>query len=151
MKIEEFIEEYKKAKDKKACLRKHVKREYVPFEEKVALCERIRDHAMLKEVNEKQIFFMSSPVVYELFVCVCFSNYTDIEIGQGEDMLKSFNVLEEYDLYKLLLSQIQDVERFYTVLCMTKDDAITNNSIVSFLETKFDSLNILFKEIEKAQ
>ena len=151
MKIEEFIEEYKKAKDKKAYLRKRIKREYVPFEEKVALCDKIRDHAMLKEVNGKQIFFMSSPVVYELFVCVCFSNYTDVEIGRGEDMLKSFNILEEYDLYKLLLSQIQDVERFYTVLCMTKDDAITNNSIVSFLETKFDSLNILFKEFEKAQ
>ena len=151
MKIEEFIRVYKgkNEKDREALLKKHIVREYVPFEEKVALCEKIRNRSMYKEVNGTSVFSINSPIMYELLVCVVFSNYTDLVIGQDEEMLQSFNLIEQYDLYSVLNKLIQDIDRFKTVLYMVRDDAAENNSLVAFLDSKMESLNILFNELSK--
>jgi hypothetical protein len=146
MKIEEFIEEYKKAKDKKSCLRKHVKREYVPFEEKVAECDKIIKSALHKKLDDgTTVFEVHSAIVDELFTLTVVKAYTDLEMA---DMLAAYNLIEENFIFDAL-SYVLDIERYRSVLDKMIADEREKNALVPFLDKQFEAFRMAFDEMKK--
>ena len=147
MKIEEFIEGYKKAKDKKTFLRKHVKREYVPFEEKVAECDKIIKSALSKKLdNGATVFEVHSAIVDELFTLTVVKAYTDLEMV---DMLAAYNLIEENFIFDAL-SYVLDIEKYRSVLDKMIADEKEKNSLVPFLAQQFEAFRMSFDEMKKA-
>ena len=146
MEIKEFIEEYKKAKDKKACLRKHVEREYVPFEEKVAECEKIIKSALYKKLDDgATVFEVHSAIVDELFTLTVVKAYTDLEM---DDMIAAYNLIEENFIFDAL-SYVLDIEKYRSILDKMIMDEKEKNSLVPFLAKQFEAFRMSFDEMKK--
>ena len=146
MKIEEFIDEYKKASNKENYLYKHVKREYVPFEEKVAECEKIIKSALYKKLDDGvTVFEAHSAIVDELFTLTVVKAYTDLEMA---DMLAAYNLIEENFIFDAL-SYVLDIEKYRSVLDKMIADEKEKNSLVPFLAQQFEAFRMSFDEMKK--
>ena len=147
MKIEEFINEYKKASNKENYLYKHVRREYVPFEEKVAECEKIIKSALYKKLDDGvTVFEVHSAIVDELFTLTVVKAYTDLEMV---DMLAAYNLIEENFIFDAL-SYVLDIEKYRSVLDKMIADEKEKNSLVPFLAQQFEAFRMSFDEMKKA-
>lgn len=140
MKTEKFIEGYKKATNKESYIKKHIVNDYIPYAQKVAETNKIVAISMYKEVNGKNIFWINTPLQYELMVIAVIKLYTDIELGENEEILNSFDALEKEGLSGEIFKAIgSDYSSFNTVLKMAVNDAGDNNNIMNYLDTKIDA------------
>lgn len=165
MLISEFVSRYlelkqqpkqkvnQQIKPEETFVKKHIKTRYVPYATKIDISKSIIKFCMYKEINNKKVFVPNSPQRYCLFVQAIIDLYTDLEwdttILDGEelrDISRDFDLLECNGLVEVLLSIIgEDISKFTTVLNMVLDDEVsTNHSIVSFLETKMETLSMAF-------
>lgn len=154
MKVLEFVEEFNNARDKNSIVKKHIVTDYIPYEQKISECRNIINVALYKEVNGRKVFMYDSPAVYHLFILSVMRNYTDIDMYDEEDFgyeVRGFNALEQYNIFSCIAENIgQDYKGFQTVLSMMTDDAVQNNSLVPFLDTKFEALAMVvnsFKDV----
>lgn len=146
MKIEEFIEEYKKASNKENYLYKHVERQYIPFEEKVAECEKIIKSALYRKLDDGvTVFEVHSAIVDELFTLTVVKAYTDLEMT---DMLAAYNLIEENFIFDAL-SYVLDIEKYRSVLDKMIADEKEKNSLVPFLAQQFEAFRMSFDEMKK--
>ncbi len=155
IKISEFINGYKLAKDKARYVEPHITTKYVAFEIKKAHAKRVIDFSMYKEVNGRKIFWADTPFQYELFTMTVIQLYTDIDLTDGveEDgvWLNGFNKLEEFGATGDIIKAIgADFQAFQTILKMEADDAMFNNSLVNWLDTKAEALDITLGTLSDA-
>lgn len=168
MNISEFVSKYlelkqqpkqkvnQQIKPEETFVNKHIKTRYVPYATKIDMSKSIIKFCMYKEINNKKVFVPNSPQRYCLFVQAIIDLYTDLEwdttILDGEelrDISRDFDLLESNGLVEVLFSIIgEDISKFTTVLNMVLDDEVsTNHSVVSFLETKLETLSIMSNSI----
>lgn len=152
MKSEEFVKGYQKAKktnSHEAFIKKHITKTYLPFELKIAEAKDVVEKSCYKEINGKRVFQQNSPAFFMLFMLKVIGNYTDVEIGEGEDALETFNSFAEVGLFEAIISLFpKEYDSFNTVLQMVKDDEMENyRSLAGFFETKVESLDMALTAI----
>lgn len=152
MKSEEFVKGYQKAKktnSHEAFIKKHITKTYLPFELKIAEAKDVVEKSCYKEINGKRVFQQNSPAFFMLFMLKVIANYTDIEIGENEEALTTFNAFAEAGLFEALISIFpREYDSFNTVLQMVKDDEMENyRSLAGFFETKVESLDMALTAI----
>lgn len=139
MKINDFIKKYNSAKDKDKFLTDHIKRDYVPYHEKIADCDGIIKISMERD----GIFKINTPAQYMMFMIQIITRYTDIE--KDDNPLEFFEKLDELNLIDAIVSKIPEREfnSYNTILNMIQSDYMENNrNIISFFETKFKALGL---------
>ena len=139
MKINDFIKKYNAAKDKDKFLTDHIKRDYVPYHEKIADCDGIIKISMERD----GIFKINTPAQYMMFMIQIITRYTDIE--KDDNPLEFFEKLDELNLIDAIVSKIPEREfnSYNTILNMIQSDYMENNrNIISFFETKFKALGL---------
>lgn len=146
MKIEQFIEEFTKAKDKEACMGSHIVTDYIDFERKIAISNLIAK----KMVLDNGDLVKNTPMVYENFILTLVREYTDLEVDK-KDSLKCFNLLEKFAVTECLVDAIgKDAKRFNTVLDMIIADFIDNhNNLVNYLSLKADNVDFILDKLQK--
>lgn len=157
MLISEFVVKYQGSKQKNSLIEKQIKTKYISFETKIALSSKIINMSMYKEIMGKKVFAPDTPNRYQLFVQAVIQSYTTLEwdVIEGNeqifDISKGFNLLEENGLVEVLFAAIgDDIQKFTTILNMKVDDEIDlNRSIVPFLETKLESINMVVDTISQ--
>ena len=155
MTIEQLVEELKtprliNAKDKKIeILKKHLKTDYMSYEAKLDLCKNILLKSSFVEVNGKDVYKPNSPLKYELTILCYLQAYYDFELNN--QFLDDFNLLEKNMITELLIEAIgYDANRFVTVLGMMEDDLAYDNSLVPYLSTKLDAIDIVLSAMNQA-
>ena len=152
MTIQELVDELKGSKytsdDKKIeYLKKHLKTDYIVYEEKTRLCKQILLTAMFVKVDDKNIYKPNTPLKYETTIFCYLQTYFEFDLN--EEFLKDFNILEQNKITELLLRAVgDDVNRFNTVLSMMEDDLVYDNSLVPYLETKVEAMDIMLNSLK---
>ena len=145
MKVKEFIEEYESlSKKKEYSPINHITINYLSYSRKIAMIKGIVDAASYIEISGKKIYKRNTPQMYFLFSMKLLETYTDIEIGT-EKVVNEYDSLVSSGAMDAILSCIPASEKTILngMLDMTVDDLENNTrSIVSFLETKMDSIDI---------
>lgn len=150
MTIEQLIKEltspiYKSEKNKIDRLKRYLKTDYVDYEMKISICERILKASRYIKIGEKNVYKPNGPLEYELKVIALIQTYyKDIELRDGESRLVDFNLLEKNDLTKLVIAAIgDDIERFDAVYGLIANDMEYSESFIPWLDTKLTTLGIL--------
>lgn len=140
MKVEEFVTELKANIDKKEeVCRKHVKKVYVSFLDKVLDCQRIINATMeIPDKNDetKRIFRQNTPARALQFNMVMLMHYTDLEIDEGA-LIAQYDMLDEVGALEPLNAVLpqNEINEFTTLLSMTADDYVANHrSLVSYID-----------------
>lgn len=147
MDIDKFLIQYKTTPDDKKVefMKKHITTKYLPYENKVSLCNEILNRSMWIEVNGKQVFNMNNTTVYMLLIQALIQTYTDIDMpDDGKERLSIFNTFEEYNITSYLIRALEDeYTSFNTILKMSTDDLIFNNTnLTAFIDQKLEAINI---------
>lgn len=155
MNIELFIKQMN-GEHKEGVIEKHIIRQYIPFEEKVARAKKIIEISCYKDVidsdgNTQKMFWVNSTTKHFLTVRSMIEMYTDLTFS--EDAIKDYNMLceKKYDEKILNAIPIDDARQFIDIVEMTFDDEDENvNSIEGRIKNfvfGFDS--IIKSAIEK--
>lgn len=150
MTIDKFIKDFLEINDKEKYINGHIKRQYIPYEEKIAICDKVIKNSCYKEINGNLKYYQNTPIQNQLFALALIQNYTDLEMGNDSvEILKNYNLLEEKKLIGVIFNAIPEYNEMSILLEMMNDDEYENNkSLVSFLDNKIDALNILLKQLE---
>ncbi len=149
MTAEQFINNYNTAADKNKFLSDCITTKYVKYTEKVADCRKIVNITF--EIMGDKKFCVDSPAQFVIFVMNLIYRYTDID--RSEMVVADFESLDEINLVNEILEKIpeRELSSYNTILNMCKDDYISNNrDLVSFLETKIDSMSASINAILEA-
>ena len=151
MKIEEFIEEFNNARDKEKVVMKHITIDYIPYSRKISMCNNIAEFSTHTQVLGEKVFKNDSSMRYMLFVYMIVENYTDIELGQGQDKVDAFDQLERFSVVFFIAKCLgEEYKRLETVLKMRVDDIFTNErDLPAFLETKIESLKMISEKMDE--
>lgn len=144
MKVKDFVEGYIKSDNKEDYLKSHIVVDYLNYLDKVCLCDRVINASCYKKINNKRVFHMNTPAQYMVFVMSIVYEYTDID--KGTAMVADFDYLDRHGLVDSIVANIADgeYETMQAILEMMIGDIMENErSIVSYLETKFDSLELI--------
>ena len=137
MKIVDFINVFKGTEYKEKLIQKHVVKPYMHWLLKVGEAENIVQKSCYDQDGK---FRLNSPLRYYMYIVTIVKNYTDLEFEDGE-MIRDFNMLEENGISNMLVSLIEDVASFNTVLQMTLDDHMENyRSIIGYIDSKRDTV-----------
>lgn len=149
MTAEQFINNYNTAADKNKFLSDCITTKYVKYTEKVADCRKIVNITF--EIMGDKKFCVDSPAQFVIFVMNLIYRYTDID--RSEMVVTDFESLDEINLVNEILEKIpeRELSSYNTILNMCKDDYISNNrDLVSFLETKINSISTFTNAILEA-
>lgn len=159
MTVDELIakcDETKKAK-KSYDFAQHLTMKYMPYSEKAAMVKNIIDATSYVDVEHKRGYKRDTPNMVFIFTMKLIEKYTDIDIS-SENVVADYDKLMESGIMHELTDQIpeSEVKIIRGMLDMSRDDLEMNTrSLVSFLETKADALQIamdgLFKVLEKPE
>lgn len=145
-KVKEFVYKYLETNDKESFLCDRIVCTYIPFEDKLTICEKIVDATSFN--NGRYVKNTSSiNVLYKLNLI---NLYTDIDINFGEDFLGDYNLIEEYDILTKLLGVIPENEkvRFDNMICdVTKDKEYNNCSNIAIYTSLKDTIDTTFSSI----
>lgn len=153
MDIGKFIDDYVKAKSqqvKDALVRKHVVATYIPYETKMAEAKNIIKNSCYKKIDDKEYFYIDTPLRFVLLIKSVVTLYTDLEFDQT-NILVQFNLLEQYGITEAIINAIgEDYDSFRTIVNMTLDDTMQNErSLVSYLENLGQSFSVAMDELVK--
>ena len=144
MKVEDFIRKYNKTSDIDTFISNRITTTYLPYEEKITLCDRVVQATCYKEVEGKRIFWMNTPAQFMLFSVALIETYTDIELS--ENVIDDFNALDQQNLITKIIATIPENE-YATIrglLDMIINDIRENErDLVSWIEGKKETLNIV--------
>lgn len=144
----EFNNKMKIAKDKEATAKKHIRRTYVPYSEKLAEAKKIAEISTHTVINDKAVYKKNTPIQYFLKITRLISLYTDIELT--EDINKAYDSLAESKNLDLLISQIPESEitQFTTMVEMCVSDIYENErDLSSFIETKIEAFGLSLNQM----
>lgn len=134
MNIETFIAQMN-GEHKEAVIQKHITRQYVPFEEKVAVAKKIIQTACYKEMPDangviQKVFWVDSIQQQFLTFKAIVEMYTDLTFSANP--VKDYNTLlsKKYDTMIFEAIPAEDAESFMNIIGMVYDDEYENvNSI----------------------
>lgn len=137
MTVKEFVEKYNKMQNKALALKDLKVKQYVPFETKIDLCQRVINNTCYREVTGKKEYFANSPARYMFYCLTLIDAYTDIQINFKEG-LESYNLLDQSGLIEeLIFHQIPESEyKMMDVIMKMKMDDIHENELSAFAITK---------------
>lgn len=144
MKVNEFIENYNNANNKDEYIFNSIIEKYVPYHEKMTDCEMI----ILSTIKYEDKFKINSPMRFMLFITTLISRYTNI--GEDEDLLTTYELLEKNNLIDKIISAIPQNEytSYETILNMELSDYMENNrSIPAIVEGLSLSLENIINNI----
>lgn len=159
MKVDDFIKQYGIASRVKGggerFIEERIVKQYVPFLQKVAICNKIVDvcwHIVQStdnnEFTKKKRFKINSTNAYLLFSLQLIKCYTDIEVmNTGSDFGGQYDALNSSGLFIPLMMAIPESERkeFQMVKDMVESDADKNEYYIgSWLTDRLDSMATLF-------
>lgn len=145
-----FVKLYNDSRDKEKMITKYITSKYLPYAMKMAEARRIVERSSNIDVDGKQMFSISSPMRWVLYVVSVITNYTSLEFSS--DVMADFDLLNASGAIETIFATIgKDLDEYNTVLNMTFDDYLSNNhDIVTFLEDKFMALGALINSIDTA-
>lgn len=129
--VAEFCKKYNDAKSnevKELLIKGIMNIDYVPYEQKIVICEQIIDRTYyIKDENDIKKFHVYSPGRYMLYCLWLIKKYTNIEIDFNNS-LSEFNLLNKYRVLDVIISKIPEIEvkEFRMILDMVENDVITN-------------------------
>ena len=134
MNIELFMNQMN-SEHKEAIIQKHITRQYVPLEEKIARAKKIIEISCYKDIVDaegktQKMFWVDSVTKHFLTVRSMIEMYTDLTFS--EDITKDYNMLCEKRYDEKILNAIpaDDAKQFIDIVDMTFDDEDENvNSI----------------------
>lgn len=154
MKVSEFIKQYNDLKNgelKENLVACRVVTKYVPYTEKMAICNKVANLTTHKKIKfndiEKEIISFDSPNRYLLFQTQLIKAYTDLEFDDDATVaVKEFEELDKFGLNDLIIAAIPEREyvNFNTILNMYLDDISMNeNNLIQYIDGKLDSMKIV--------
>ncbi len=155
MNIEMFVKQMN-SDHKEGVIQKHITRQYVPLEEKIAEGHKIIEMACYKDIVDaegkiQKIFWVDSNKQHFLTVLALIRMYTDLTFS--DDTLKDYNILSEKGYEDILMSALpkKDVMTFMNIVDNIYDDEYENvNSIQGRIKNLILGLdNILQSAVEK--
>lgn len=151
MTVKEFVEGYKKAKindkTKENFFNKHIIKDYIPYLEKIVICNQIIKTTQHIKNDTIKIFKANSPSMMLMYNIKIVDNYTDIdiekEINDGMGMDEIYDILTYtgamIDIYKFIPES--ELVEFKQLLDMTLEDVYTNEySVVSSINNILDAI-----------
>lgn len=146
--VEQFVIKYNVAKDKEKFIKERIKDIHIPYSEKIAICENLVSITSYSG-NEVKVFKKNSPVQAILFDLTIIDRYTDIKIDFANAQ-SIYDKLDELEVIEKIIEVVPEKELldFDFILKMVTQDFYENNrSLVSFLETKVQALELALKGI----
>ena len=129
MNIELFIKQMN-GEHKDGIIEKHIVRQYVPLEEKIAEAKRIVDTACYTSIDNvdgtnERVFKIDTVQKEYLTFLALVKLYTDLDFS--ENVLKDYNMLAEKKYIKKIVGAMpEDARDFNTVLNMVFSDEVEN-------------------------
>ncbi len=152
MTVDEFIKEYEQKKKKVDYTpANHITLKYMPHAKKIAFVKGIINASSYDEVNGKKIYKRDTPNMMFLFSMRLVKEYTDIEVVDSE-VVQNYDALVSSGAMNSILDAIpsEEVKLLKGMLDLARDDLEVNTrSLVSFLETKFESMDLAMESILK--
>lgn len=168
MKIRDFIIAYNalEPEDRAKYVKMHVINKYVGYSSKVQLCSFIlHTTSYTKTPNGRMIYTPDSTAEYLLYVITLIGAYTDLTFYSNstddqndnkisKEWIEQFEALEECGALDIFLNKdsvecipYTEIEKFNSILQMIKNDiSYKEEGLVHFLETKFETLSIVFEK-----
>ena len=147
--IDNFINECKDAMgmEKDSAVKSHVVRKYIPYEEKIMICERVVRATTYEKISDTESIFKINSVGRKMLYAINLIDvYTDIEIDfRDNKALYCYNRLKEAELFDILISKIPaaDKKEFDEILELTLNDIRENErSVYGMIENKITALEI---------
>ena len=153
MTVDNLLEEYNKSvKVKKPYnFKQHITKQYMPYRDKLVLSKGVVDGSSYITVGDKQIYKRDTPNMLFIFTMKLIESYTDLEIT-AENVLADYDKLMESNVMNQLMTEISESEISILrgMVDMMRDDLECNTrSLVSFLETKTDALQLVMDNLTK--
>lgn len=149
MNVTELIDKYNESKKKDYDFAQHIMIHYMPYSEKLSVVKGIIDATCYVDVGDKKCYKRDTPNMIFIFTMKLIEKYTDIEITP-ESVVSDYDALMESGVMHLLMEQIPkgEVSIIQGMMDMMRDDLEVNTrSLVSFLETKTDALQMAFDSL----
>ena len=125
--VKDFCEKY--YDEKIDIFEKIMNPHYVSYEMKITICEKVIESSYYKKNNDGKTkrLHVNSPAKYMLYYLYLVKQYTNIEIDFSKS-LEEFNLLNEYRLLDLIISNIpeKELKEFHMVLDMIESDVLQN-------------------------
>lgn len=151
MTIEQLVKEldspvYKTEEKKIERLKKYLRTDYVEYNTKMSVSKQILEQSRYTEVNGKKIYCPNGALEYQIKVIALVQLYfKDIVLRDGVDRTVDFNLLEKNNITALLIKAIgDDFSRFEIIYSMTAKDLSYKESFVSWIDSKWDTLSVVF-------
>lgn len=130
MKVKDFIELMQKTKEDKVkeVLDKRLTTDYVNFERKVDMCQKIIKNTSYSEISEESSVWKKQNAMEFLFFNIkLISTYTDVEIEDG-NVLENYNALNKLNYVTALLCAIpqRELVEFNDIMNLCKQDQESN-------------------------
>lgn len=135
MTVKEFMKKYNaltNAELKKNYVVSVVKNQYMPYENKVTICQKIVEATYYittkdKDGNERRKLHVNSTAKYMLYCLNIVNTYTSIEIN-FKNSLEEFNLLNGSECLDLIFQHIPDREKqeFRKILDLVESDLMQN-------------------------
>lgn len=136
------VAQYKTSKDKESFIKKHIKRSYIPYAEKLSEAIEIANRSTHMSVEDKVFYKKNTPIMRFMSMVRIIALYTDIECGQDK-VVEMYDVLSKEGLMVQLLSSIPETEisEFMSLVDMSVSDIYENERDLSaLLDSKMTAL-----------
>lgn len=139
MTIKEFIEQYTQAKDKDEAIQSILKKEYIPFETKVAAANK----CLARNITDTKMISMNTPLDYVMYMAFTLELYTTLEFDP-QYPLATYNALQQYRIIDHIINSLQeypDWREFKIVYQMVTNDFRDNHlSVKGFIQKQISKI-----------
>ena len=149
MDFTKFIQQFKVAKDKEAFVKKHIVKQYISYGVKLTLAHSIAKTCTHISIDGKDYYKKDTPAQYFTTIMQLVKQYTDIAF-EDSNIAAVYDALMEVGALSSILASIpeSEVAEFRALVDMCVSDIYDNErDITSFLETKFEAINLSVEQI----
>lgn len=150
MTVKEFVKKYNSLQNKSVAIKDLKVKSYIPFEQKIDLCQMIIDNTCYRNFNGKKEYFVNSPARYMFFCLALINAYTSINVDY-KNGLEDFNQLDENGLIdEIIFHQIPETEykMMDVIMKMKMEDVYENErSMIAVLSSKLQAAEIFLQEL----
>lgn len=142
MKVSEFVEGYGKSTSKDSYVKRHIKRKYLPYVEKIVNAQQIVNNSMYNDGK----FEPNTPKRHMLYIIKVVQLYTDLDINM-DNLLGDFDAIVENGVADAIMKHIaEDLVVFESVLNMVVDDVFDKErNYQGYIEKKLDEFILVMQ------
>lgn len=156
--VKDFYKKYNSAeadKTKEVLIKNVMNAHYVPYENKITICEKIVENSYYKTIEKNganiKKLHINSPAQYMLYCLWLVEQYTNIKVD-FKNGLEEFNLLNKSELLDIIISNIpeRELKEFRMILDMIENDVMQNEyEIHAFISNQVESFGELFGVLVK--